>query len=153
MASVRKFIRHPSDIPIEVSELAKPKYALSDTQAFNPAKMNNVSLGGLAFFSPQSYLIDHHVLVSVPCLDKGTSIEGCVLWCKQLLQGFEVGLEFNDPQAVFHLRMIEQICHIEHYRKEILRVEGRALTSEEAALEWIALFAADFPNFDSSSER
>lgn len=151
MASVRKFIRHPSDIPIKVSELDECDVS-TEGLSFEQVQMNNVSLGGLAFFSPQAFHIDHHVMFSVPCLGDTTCIEGSVLWCKTLLDGFEIGLEFDDPQAVFHLRMIEQICHIEHYRKEIQRVEGRTLTSEEAALEWIKQFASDFPNFDSSSD-
>lgn len=152
MASVRKFIRHPSDIPIRVSALNESNFS-SEVLTYEQSQLNNVSLGGLAFFSPQSFLIDQHVLISVPCLDKKTSIEGCVLWCKKLMDGFEVGLEFDDPQAVYHLRMIEQICHIEHYRKEIQRIEGRTLTSEEAALEWINLFASEFPNFDTPTEH
>ncbi len=152
MASVRKFIRHPSDIPIKVFELSDEDYALT-VPLIDETQMNNVSLGGLAFFSPKLFHIDHHVLVSIPCLDDKTCIEGCVLWCKKLLDGFEIGLEFDDPEAVYHLRMIEQICHIEHYRKELQRIEGRTLTSEEAALEWIKLFASDFPNFDSSMEH
>jgi hypothetical protein len=41
--------------------------------------------------------------------------------------------------------MIEQICHIEHYRKEVKLVEGRELSSEEAADEWITRYAGDFP--------
>jgi len=43
------------------------------------------------------------------------------------------------------VRMIEQICYIEHYRKEVLLNEGRRITSEQAALEWIEKYAQDFP--------
>ncbi len=150
MASVRKFIRHPSDVPITVSELESTETSLAEANA-GSSHINNVSLGGLAFFSPQAFQINHHVLVSIPCLDDKTRIEGCVLWCKQLTDGYEVGLEFDDPETVYHLRMIEQICHIEHYRQEIQRVEGRTLSSEEAALEWIKRYASDFPNFDSNT--
>ncbi len=151
MASVRKFIRHPSDIPITVCELCDDDLTEADLADYEQSHINNVSLGGLAFFSPQAFLVDHHVVISVPCLDKNTCLEGSVLWCKTLAQGFEIGLEFDDPQAVFRLRMIEQICHIEHYRKEIERVEGRELSSEAAALEWITQFAAEFPRFEASN--
>lgn len=43
------------------------------------------------------------------------------------------------------MRMIEQICHIEHYRKEVERQEGRRLSSQDAADEWISRYAGDFP--------
>ena len=41
--------------------------------------------------------------------------------------------------------MIEQICHIEHYRAEVEGKEGRELSSQEAAKEWISSYAGDFP--------
>ncbi len=41
--------------------------------------------------------------------------------------------------------MLEQICYMEEYKKEILDKDGRVLTSEEAAIEWITKFAAEFP--------
>ncbi|MBT4078105.1 MAG: PilZ domain-containing protein, partial [Gammaproteobacteria bacterium] len=67
-------------------------------------------------------------------------------WYKKSTKGFEIGLEFDDPNELFRLRMIEQICHIEHYRAEVKQHQGRQLTSEQAAKEWIKLYAADFPN-------
>ncbi len=47
-------------------------------------------------------------------------------------------------------RMVEQICHIEQYKNEILKAEGRQLDSKQAALEWIQKFASEFPNPDSN---
>ena len=43
------------------------------------------------------------------------------------------------------LRMVEQICHIEHYRNELLQTEGREISSEVAAKEWIEKYAHTFP--------
>jgi len=51
---------------------------------------------------------------------------------------------------LFRLRMIEQICQIEHYRKEVKLVEGRDLSAEEAASEWISRYASDFPPIKAS---
>jgi hypothetical protein len=39
--------------------------------------------------------------------------------------------------------MVEQVCHIEHYRKEVMVCEGRQLTSEDAAKEWVAKYASN----------
>ena len=47
--------------------------------------------------------------------------------------------------------MVEQICHIEHYRIKVKENDGRDLNIEEAAQEWIEKYARDFPNFDSAS--
>jgi hypothetical protein len=53
---------------------------------------------------------------------------------------------FLDADDAFLARMVEQVCHIEDYRKSVQRLEGRALSPEAAALEWIAHHAAQFPD-------
>ena len=47
----------------------------------------------------------------------------------------------------FKARMIEQICYIENYRHAAKSDEDRTLTFEEAAMEWIDKYAADFPSW------
>ena len=107
--------------------------------------ITNVSLGGLAFLSQNPIEILERVRVSIPILDQENNLVGNVVWCEKSDAGYEVGVEFEKSRDVFRLRMIEQICHIEHYRKEILRVEGRDLSAGEAAKEWISKYAGDFP--------
>jgi hypothetical protein len=46
--------------------------------------------------------------------------------------------------AAFRVRMESQCRQIRLYRLAMLRDRGRALTLDEAALEWIAQFAATF---------
>ena len=53
-----------------------------------------------------------------------------------------------NEDELFRLRMIEQICHIEHYRNEMLKQQGRELSIEEAAQEWISRYAGEFPSLD-----
>ncbi|MCB1690817.1 MAG: hypothetical protein KDI33_20130 [Halioglobus sp.] len=50
---------------------------------------------------------------------------------------------------LFRLRMESQCHQIKRYRLEVLRESGRLLSSDEAAMEWIARFAATFDNNDS----
>ena len=71
-----------------------------------------------------------------------------VAWCKDRRGYYEVGVEFLAEDDMFRARMVEQVCHIEHYRKAVKAKEGRRLSREEAALEWIAKHAADFPKVD-----
>jgi hypothetical protein len=42
--------------------------------------------------------------------------------------------------------MVDQLCHIEAYRKRVLAEQGRKLSSEAAAWEWVARYAAGFPH-------
>ena len=107
--------------------------------------ITNVSLGGLAFSSLKPLEILQRVRICIPVLKQDNFLVGNVVWCEKSDVGYEIGLEFESSRDVFRLRMIEQICHIEHYRNEISRVEGRLLSSQEAANEWISKFADDFP--------
>jgi hypothetical protein len=134
----RAYIRHPSDIPISwnLGEVAVP----------GSEYLRNISEGGLAFTSqheiPTGAVIEIHIPVQRP----EVSIRGYVVWCHALESGqFEVGVRFVDASMRFRMRMVEQVCHIEHFKKELAEKEGRHLTGEEAAMEWIHRFAKDFP--------
>ncbi|NNE63689.1 MAG: PilZ domain-containing protein [Gammaproteobacteria bacterium] len=137
--SIRKFIRHPSDVPIQVVLDRVVEEPDDDTT------LTNVSLGGLSFISSRKLQILDRVRVCIPILQKENCLTGIVVWCEKAAEGYEVGLEFERSQEIFRLRMIEQICHIEHYRKEIESQQGRKLSTEEAAKEWISEYAGDFP--------
>jgi len=64
-----------------------------------------------------------------------------VAWCQNEGGQYTVGVQFLESEEAFRVRLVEQICHIENYRREVAQGEGRELTSEEAALEWISRFA------------
>ena len=107
--------------------------------------ITNVSLGGLAFVSQKPLEVLQRVRVCIPLLREDNNLVGNVVWCEKAGKSYEIGIEFEKSRDVFRLRMIEQICHIEHYRKEVERLEGRKLNSHEAAGEWISKYASDFP--------
>ena len=140
-STIRKFIRHPVDVPIQVT----PDWVEDEHDETLDQTITNVSLGGLAFVSPKPLRVLDRVQVCIPFLKRDNTLIGNVVWCERSSNGYEIGIEFEKSRDVFRLRMIEQICHIEHYRKEVLLQEGRELTTQEAASEWIAKYASDFP--------
>ncbi|HEX5127358.1 MAG TPA: PilZ domain-containing protein [Rhodocyclaceae bacterium] len=134
----RAYMRHPANMPIEIrcetpSEV--PKRRLKD-----------VSLGGLSCSSTWPLLVDTIVNISIPVTQPPFELRGRVVWCVRHGQRFDLGIAFMDTDDAFAARMIEQICHIENYRSEVLRQEGRVLDSETAAKEWIEKFAPNFGN-------
>jgi len=139
--TIRKFIRHPSGVPIQVTL----DFAEDENDETVDQTITNVSLGGLAFHSAKSLEVLQRVRISIPVLQQENHLVGNVVWCDKSDSGFEIGIEFEHSRDVFRLRMIEQICHIEHYRKEVEQQEGRKLSSQEAAKEWISKYAGDFP--------
>ena len=138
---IRKYIRHPSDVPIQVSL----NLVEDDREDSTDETLTNVGLGGLSFKSSQPFELERKVKVSVPVIKHEAFLQGRVVWCEKAGDSYEVGIKFEGSKDLFQLRMIEQICHIEHYRKEVKLVEGRELSSEQAATEWISRYAGDFP--------
>jgi len=58
---------------------------------------------------------------------------------------YSVELAFLDSEQAFQIRMIEQLCCIQHYQALIQRRDGRRLDGNQAAQEWISRYAEDFP--------
>lgn len=142
----REYIRHPSDIPITIEEESLPS-PLS-------LALNNVSQGGLAFDSPKFIEVGTLVNVQIHIVKSDFKVSGVVQWCQRQSPSenhFEVGIEYVDRKDAFRVRMVEQICHIEQYRREIEQKEGRPLSGEAAAIEWITKHAAEFPNPDAGN--
>jgi len=54
-------------------------------------------------------------------------------------------MSFNREAEAFRQRMQEQLCHIEAYRQQVWVSEGRQLSRQQAAAEWIERYAAKFP--------
>ena len=134
--ALRRFIRHPADFPISFSLGAQQQKQHS---------MRDVSCGGLCFISDCPLERGEAVHISIPVEPPGFEADGIVVWCKPEHNRFAIGVEFDSDSTSFSLRMVEQVCHIEHYRAQVQRCEGRELSSEEAAEEWIAKFASSFP--------
>lgn len=134
----RQFIRHPSDIPIN--------WKLGEVVPPGGEYLRNISEGGLAFVSHHEIPAGATIEIHIPIEKPEVAIRGEVVWCRPGEDGcFEVGVRFTDAGQRFRMRMVEQVCHIEQYKKELLEKEGRDLTGEQAAMEWIKRFAKDFP--------
>jgi len=140
---MRQFIRHPIDVPIEIRTGQAGPGAEFHT--------HDISLGGLAVHSAAPVEPGSMIEVRIPYVEPAFEARARVAWCRprRAGSGHEVGVSFLNAQDVFLARMVTQICYIEDYRKSIAREEGRELTSEEAAGEWIAKYAAKFPGASS----
>jgi len=108
------------------------------------AHLINISAGGLSVGVANAMLIGSKLTLQLPRIWPGYHAIGEVTWCEESADGYQVGLEFSAQDEEFKARMIAQFCHIENYKQRMKVVEGRELSSEEAAMEWINHFAAEF---------
>ena len=132
----RKFIRHTADVPIEVRTVQGDEAV---------AQGLNVSHGGLAFVTRLCPDAETTIEITIPDVDPPFQAHARVAWCRPEGDGFLVGVQFLDASDAFRARMVEQVCTIERYRQEVREREGRELTTQEAAAEWIGRYAGRFP--------
>lgn len=135
--SRREFIRHPVEFPLEVEWLGgRPPRS---------ERSLNVSPGGLAFVSLSCPQVGDLLKLRIPTVEPPFEAAARVAWCRPENGTFLVGVRFVDADAAFRSRMVQQVCAIEKYRQEVAREEGRAMTTGEAAAEWIERYADVFP--------
>lgn len=133
----RRYIRHPSHMPIS--------FDLPDTLPRADDCLRNISEGGVCFASTAPLEIGRPIRLQIPVFGETFEAAGSVAWCRPVARGFEIGVAFDHRQDRFAVRMVEQLCYIEDYRTRVEREEGRTLSSEQAAAEWVARFADQFP--------
>ncbi|HEX6369439.1 MAG TPA: PilZ domain-containing protein, partial [Longimicrobium sp.] len=132
----REFIRHTADVPIEVRTVDGEQASATGL---------NVSHGGLAFVSDLCPAQGATIEIAIPDVDPPFQAHARVAWCRPEAEAFLVGVEFLDSTDAFRARMVEQVCSIDRYRQQVREREGRELTGQEAAEEWIRDHAARFP--------
>lgn len=137
---MRSYIRHPSDIPIHVDE--------HDSGIPAQHVLSDVSQGGLAFNMNRPLEKGACLTLTIDTVNPPFSAEGVVTHCHQREAHYVIGVEFTNRDDLFVARMVEQICHIEHYKREVALREGRQVSGEQAAHEWIERYASQFPNWN-----
>lgn len=131
----RQFIRHPTVVPL--------LFNLDDRT--EKIQVKDVGDGGLCFISNHSIDPDEHIHITIPLSNHEFEAHGIVRWCKHHGDAYLIGVAFQQESVIYAIRMVEQVCHIENYREKILAETGTELTSEQAAKEWIAHYAKEFP--------
>jgi hypothetical protein len=141
---MRHFIRHPVDIPIEVE---------AGSHAGDHHEAHNLSTGGLSFDSGHEMAPGAIVELRIGFVEPAFETRARVAWCRRRGVRYELGVQFLNPDDAFRARMVEQVCYIEDYRRKVLEAEGRVLSAEEAAREWIRHYAGRFPDTGSNHLR
>jgi hypothetical protein len=137
----RSFIRHTAGVPLEVRCL--PGSPASTLQSVN------VSTGGLSFVSDEHHEMGAIIQIRIPTVNPPFEARAKVVWTRPEGDGWCVGVQFLEENDAFRARMVEQVCAIEQFRAEVRENEGRELTTQEAAAEWIARYAGRFPDADA----
>ncbi|HEB28536.1 MAG TPA: PilZ domain-containing protein [Porticoccus sp.] len=135
---MRRFIRHPTDIPIDV------KVAANLDDAESSCYMTTVSQGGLSCEVASRVRVGSTVDIDILSVSPPYHGTGEIMWCRAIGSHFEVGVRFTNLEEAFKARMVQQVCQIEHYKNIVFEREGRLLDGDQAAAEWIEKYAEEF---------
>ena len=140
----RTFIRHPIDMPIDVEPREGELYR---------EELRNLSLGGVSFSAMEAWRQGTPVRITISCCRPSASMDGHVAWCEACGDHYEVGVAFEDSADAYRMRLVEQACHIQQYRLDQVVQQGRYLTLDEAAAEWIQQYAPYFAPVEGGTVR
>ncbi|ANG63975.1 hypothetical protein A8C75_16860 [Marinobacterium aestuarii] len=135
MRNQQRFIRHPDEIPLELQVVE----AVCDSAHLSMPL-------GLLCRSAAMLATGQQVSISTGDLAHAAAITGKIEWCRAHLDHYELHIRFTSDEHAQRMRMFEQVCHIRRYRQWVQEQQGRSLSEDEAALEWIAKYAALFPS-------
>lgn len=139
----RDYIRHPCRIPIRL----QPASASGKARKSAHGQSVNMSCGGVCCLAERPFDKGDCLTLEIDATDPPFRTVARVIWCRQMSAGqYELGVSFFTDQDAYAARMVEQICHIEDYRRSVREREGRELGFDQAAAEWISGFAKDFPS-------
>lgn len=108
---LRKFFRHPAEIPIEVWR--------DDGIEEDSQYLTNISLGGLAFKSNHEWEMNSTVTIHL-LLNPTLQIRGNVVWCEKLENMYQIGIKFLDSPHLDNKTkesMIDEVCEADLYKK------------------------------------
>src|SRR5690606_1830874 len=99
-----------------------------------------------AFISAECPSVGDLLRLRIPTVRPPFEAAARVAWCQAEQDGYLVGVQLIDAAAAFRSRMVQQVCAIENYRKEVREREGRMLSTQVAAADCIEKYADRFPN-------
>lgn len=132
---MKRFINHPAEFPIVVST--------AGSERCDQTSLCHLSDGCLTCHLLRAFSTGEPVTLEVPAICQPCTLLGNVANCHRCGEGFRLNIRFEDDDEIFKSKMLEQVCQIEHYRRELLR-KGRALDRETAAYEWIEQYSDQF---------
>lgn len=134
----RRFYRHPIHCPIQVRE--------SRENQVERLESVDISQGGLCFFCAHSLQPKTSIEVDIPIREKCFHIRARVVYSREDVRTslFKTGVAFEDTDSLFNAKLAEEILAIEKFRGNLALLEGREVSEEEAARQWISKHAKKF---------
>ncbi len=80
--------------------------------------LKNIGFGGLCYQTDKPIETGTEVSIRLPPPACDLEVRGRVSWYRQAQKGLEVGIQFLPENAEDRVLLVEQVCELEHRRKE-----------------------------------
>lgn len=127
--SDQKFVVHPRDIPLSVSQVVAGRHPTHSTECL-----------GLLFYSQVAYKPEEQLEIAITLENMNFIGQAKVVDCHRMLGEFATRVIFFKSCQVFNVKMALQICQINSYIKKGQTPAER----DQLANEWINRNAAHF---------
>ena len=109
------------------------------------SRTGDLSAGGLCFESPEWLPEGTAVEVELPLGEQRMRLTGTLLPCRASAEGaWRIPVRFVEPSTRFRMKLAEQILRIHELQRELSDLRGEHVTTEEAAAEWVRVYAREF---------
>jgi len=136
-ANRRKGNRHALRVPVGYQPAAEERAVVTSSM--------DISEGGLCFLSDQEISPGTLVHLTLAIDDHYHQFDARIVYSfKEAIGQFRTGLYFHNPSDAFKAKLAQQILKIKQYRKERSRDLGYEVSEEQAAIDWVQQYAAEF---------
>jgi hypothetical protein len=136
----RKFIRHPFNYPIK-TKIIHPEYRDGDIIS----ESKNISAGGLLFTCKNKISTGVEVEIDLQVEKRRLLVRGQVVRCRKTTDGrYDVAVEFDTPNEILKVRMMEQVVRIELFKNRVERMYNVKLDFAWVAKAWIRRYSKAF---------
>ena len=140
MSDKRRFVRHPTSVPLEIWQKTDESvrnyetlqdiglaWQETDESARNYEVLRDIGLGGLSFSSNVAWEIDIIVCIQIPMIEMTFQMSGRIVWCKPHSDYFDVGVEFMVKKEDSEKKdlIVDKICQISYFDPKTMNFISR----------------------------
>lgn len=132
------------------SERLEADYAvavrLANVNKLGLASITNLSQGGLCFLVNFALVKDQKIEIIMPPSAPVVTLQAVAVWCRPQRDMFSVGAQFIETSETRKRRIMEMHAAVTAYQKANSNPDAPLMSAQQAAAEWIRLYATQFFN-------
>ena len=128
------FIQHPAQYPLDIKKIRRWPWSAKSAD-YSSARI------GLSIKSKDYYCAGSELEISIPLRGDSQSFIATVVLVRELREGFELGLWFDNREDEARARIVEKICETECCLGNATRIGIPSRNAKHDLREWVSLIS------------